>query len=106
MRCYAQAVRKRILESCFKTPRADRASNLNEALREFERKTLRRSSMNKDQVEGVGKQVKGKINEVVGNATNDPAQEAKGDMQQAAGKIQKGAGDVREDVKDSVKKNP
>ncbi|WP_244849675.1 CsbD family protein [Caballeronia sp. SL2Y3] len=43
--------------------------------------------MNKDQVKGVGEQVKGKINEVVGKATDDPTQEAKGDMQQVAGKI-------------------
>ncbi len=67
---------------------------------------LKENVMNKDQVKGVGEQVKGKINEVVGKATDDPAQEAKGDMQQVAGKIQKGAGDVREDLKDSVRKNP
>jgi uncharacterized protein YjbJ (UPF0337 family) len=62
--------------------------------------------MNKDQTDGVLKQAKGKVNEVVGKATNDPAQEAKGDLQQAAGKVQKGVGDAREDLKDSVKKNP
>jgi uncharacterized protein YjbJ (UPF0337 family) len=65
-----------------------------------------RTDMNKDQAEGVGKQVKGKINEGVGKMTGDKAQEAKGDMQQAAGKVQKGVGDAREDLKDSVKKNP
>lgn len=65
-----------------------------------------RTEMNKDQVEGVGKQVKGKINEGVGKMTGDKAQEAKGDLQQAAGKVQKGVGDAREDLKDSVKKNP
>jgi len=65
-----------------------------------------RTEMNKDQVEGVGKQVKGKINEGVGKVTGDTAQEAKGDLQQAAGKVQKGVGDAREDLKDTVKKNP
>ncbi|CDY75141.1 hypothetical protein BGLT_05120 [Caballeronia glathei] len=62
--------------------------------------------MNKDQTDGVLKQAKGKVNEVVGKATGDKAQEAKGDMQQAAGKVQKGVGDAREDLKDELKKKP
>ncbi|AOB30411.1 general stress protein CsbD [Bordetella sp. H567] len=55
--------------------------------------------MNKDQVKGVGEQVKGKVNETVGKATGNKSQELKGDVQQGVGKAQKAAGDVREDVK-------
>jgi uncharacterized protein YjbJ (UPF0337 family) len=59
--------------------------------------------MNKDQTDGMGKQVKGKVNEVVGKVTGDKVQEAKGDLQQGAGKVQKAHGDAKEDVKDRTK---
>jgi len=36
--------------------------------------------MNKDQVKGTAEKVKGKVNEAVGNATDDPAQKAKGQV--------------------------
>jgi uncharacterized protein YjbJ (UPF0337 family) len=60
--------------------------------------------MNKDQVKGVGQQVKGKVNEAVGKATNDPAKELKGDMQQGAGKVQKAYGDAKEEAKHDAKR--
>ena len=41
--------------------------------------------MNKDQVKGVAEKAKGKVNQAVGNVTNDPARQAKGDLQEAAG---------------------
>jgi uncharacterized protein YjbJ (UPF0337 family) len=62
-------------------------------------------NMNKDQVKGVGEQVKGKVNEAVGKVTNDPAKEVKGDLQQGAGKVQKAYGDAKEDAKDNAKRN-
>ncbi|WP_118179748.1 CsbD family protein [Paraburkholderia phosphatilytica] len=55
--------------------------------------------MNKDQVKGVGKQVKGKANEMAGKMTGDKAQELKGDLQQGAGKVQKAYGDGKEEAK-------
>ncbi|MEW9584217.1 CsbD family protein [Paraburkholderia sp. DGU8] len=60
--------------------------------------------MNKDQAKGVGEQVKGKVNEAIGKATNNPAREAKGDLQQGAGKVQKAYGDAKEDAKDTAKR--
>jgi uncharacterized protein YjbJ (UPF0337 family) len=55
--------------------------------------------MNKDQVKGVGEQVKGKVNEAVGSATGNKSQELKGDLQQGVGKVQKAHGDAKEEVK-------
>jgi uncharacterized protein YjbJ (UPF0337 family) len=110
MRGYARRATKRIVETCSAT-----SCGMFPARRKtFEAQCARRQNpmhfkeieMNKDQTDGVLKQAKGKVNEAVGKVTNDPAQEAKGDMQQAAGKVQKGVGDAREDLKDSVKKNP
>ncbi|MDH6148641.1 MULTISPECIES: CsbD family protein [Paraburkholderia] len=60
--------------------------------------------MNKDQVKGVGEQVKGKVNKGIGKATNDPAKELKGDLQQGAGKVQKAYGDAKEDARDDAKR--
>jgi len=57
------------------------------------------------QGEGVGEQVKGKINEAVGKATDNPGKELKGDLQQGAGKVQQSYGDAKEDAKDEAKRN-
>ncbi len=67
--------------------------------------TIGEPNMNKDQVKGVGEQIKGKVNEAVGKATNNPAKELKGDLQQGAGKVQKAYGDAKEDAKDQAKEN-
>jgi uncharacterized protein YjbJ (UPF0337 family) len=53
--------------------------------------------MNKDQVKGTAEKVKGKVNEAVGNATDDPAQKAKGQVQQGVGEAQKQYGGRREE---------
>lgn len=55
--------------------------------------------MNKDQLEGVGKKVKGKVNELVGKATGNTTQQIKGELQQGAGEVQKQYGNVKEDLK-------
>lgn len=60
--------------------------------------------LNKDQVKGVAKQVKGKINEVIGRATGDGKQEIKGDVQQAVGGAQKKLGDVKQAIKAQTRK--
>jgi uncharacterized protein YjbJ (UPF0337 family) len=62
-------------------------------------------NMNKDQVKGVGEQIKGKVNEAVGKATNNPGKELKGDLQQGAGKVQKAYGDGKEQAKDDAKRS-
>ena len=57
--------------------------------------------VNKDQVEGVGKQIKGAVKDAVGGATSDAGLQAEGKLDKVAGKVQKGLGDAVEDVKDA-----
>jgi uncharacterized protein YjbJ (UPF0337 family) len=59
--------------------------------------------VNKDQVSGVAKQVKGAVKEAAGKATGNRRTEAEGAAEKAAGKIQKGYGDVKEKVKDATR---
>ncbi len=54
--------------------------------------------MNKDQVKGSMKDVAGKVQEKVGEATGDRETEAKGVGNQAEGKTQKTVGDVKDAV--------
>lgn len=61
--------------------------------------------MNKDQVKGTAEKIKGKVNEAVGRATDNPQRELKGDVQQAAGEARKNYGDMKEAVKDSTKRH-
>jgi uncharacterized protein YjbJ (UPF0337 family) len=58
-------------------------------------------SMNKDQVKGALKEVKGEIEKKVGKATGNRRLEADGNIDQAAGKVQSGYGDL----KDVIDKN-
>ena len=59
--------------------------------------------MNKDQVQGVAKDVAGKVQETVGQATGSREQQAKGVLGQVEGKGQKALGDAKEVVKDAKK---
>ena len=52
--------------------------------------------MNRDQVEGKIKDVAGKAQRAVGDATDDASQQIKGGAKQVEGKIQKGVGDAEE----------
>jgi uncharacterized protein YjbJ (UPF0337 family) len=61
-----------------------------------------RKMVNKDQVTGVAKQVKGSIKEAAGKATGDKKTQAKGTADKIAGKVQKTYGDVKEKIKDSL----
>ena len=58
--------------------------------------------VNKDQVKGVGKQVKGSVKETVGRVTGNRRTEAEGAAEKTVGKVQKGFGDVKEKVKDAL----
>ena len=55
--------------------------------------------VNKDQVKGVAKQVKGSVKETVGRVTGNRRTEAEGAAEKTVGKVQKGFGDVKEKVK-------
>jgi uncharacterized protein YjbJ (UPF0337 family) len=70
-----------------------------EGFRAFTILSTRGTTMNKDQLEGVGKKVKGKVNELVGKATGNTTQQIKGELQQGAGEVQKQYGNVKEDLK-------
>jgi uncharacterized protein YjbJ (UPF0337 family) len=48
----------------------------------------------KDQVEGTAHELKGKVKEKVGHATNNPNLEAEGQDEKVAGKVQKKVGQV------------
>ena len=58
--------------------------------------------MNKDQVKGVGKQVKGSVKQTAGRATGNRRTEAEGVAEKTAGKVQKGFGDIKEKVKGAL----
>jgi uncharacterized protein YjbJ (UPF0337 family) len=61
--------------------------------------------MNKDQVKGTMKDVAGKAQEKLGEATNSKEHQAKGAATQVEGKVQKKAGDV-EQAADKVTRKP
>ena len=52
--------------------------------------------MNKDQVTGKAKDVAGKVQRNVGEATGSASQQIKGGAKQVEGKIQKGVGNVEQ----------
>ena len=59
--------------------------------------------MNKDQAQGVAKDVTGKAQETLGQVTGNREQQAKGVLKQVEGKGQKALGDAEEIVKDAKK---
>ncbi len=60
--------------------------------------------MNRDQVKGKAKDIAGKVQQKVGEATGSTSQQVKGFAKQVEGKVQKGAGDAAEAVRDADKK--
>jgi uncharacterized protein YjbJ (UPF0337 family) len=56
--------------------------------------------MNRDQIAGKAKQMKGAVKKTVGKVFGDKSLENEGKVQDTAGTIQKGYGDVKEDLKD------
>jgi uncharacterized protein YjbJ (UPF0337 family) len=58
--------------------------------------------VNKDQVKGAAKQVKGSVKEAAGRATGNRRIEFKGKAEKVAGKVQKGFGDIKEKIKGAL----
>ena len=56
--------------------------------------------MNRDQVKGTAKNIGGKVQEKVGEATGSSEQQAKGLSKQVEGKVQQKVGDAKDSVKD------
>lgn len=59
--------------------------------------------MNKDQVQGQFDQMKGKVKQGVGKATNDPDLHDEGVADEVAGNVQEGFGKAKETVGNAVK---
>ena len=59
--------------------------------------------MNRDQVKGVAKDIAGKVQRKIGEATGNTSQQIKGGAKQVEGKVQRGAGDI-EDAADKANK--
>src|SRR5690606_16503168 len=55
--------------------------------------------MDKDQVKGAGKEVKGGIKETLGRATDNPKTEAEGKVEKNIGTAQRKAGEAKEAVR-------
>jgi len=55
--------------------------------------------VNKDQVDGLAKQVKGSVKQAAGKATGNRRTQAEGMADKVAGKVQKAYGDVKDKVK-------
>jgi uncharacterized protein YjbJ (UPF0337 family) len=60
--------------------------------------------MNRNQVEGKVKEVAGKVQQRVGEATGSTNQKVKGVAKQVEGKVQKGVGDAQQAVTDASKR--
>jgi uncharacterized protein YjbJ (UPF0337 family) len=58
--------------------------------------------MNRDQVEGKAKEIKGRIKQGVGDVANDEDLRNEGVADEAEGQVQKGFGNVRDKVSKAV----
>jgi len=61
--------------------------------------------MDKDRVEGAGKQVKGAIKEGVGKMTGDTKTQAEGKADKVEGKVQSSIGGAKDAVRDALDKS-
>ncbi len=60
--------------------------------------------MNKDQIKGSAKDLAGKAQRKLGEATGNEEQEAKGLARQGEGKVQKGVGNVKDAARSAADK--
>jgi uncharacterized protein YjbJ (UPF0337 family) len=59
--------------------------------------------MHKDEVKGVGKQVKGALKDAAGGLTGDERLQAEGKLDKAVGKVQQKVGEAKDDARDALK---
>jgi uncharacterized protein YjbJ (UPF0337 family) len=59
--------------------------------------------MNKEQVSGKVDELKGRVKEEFGKATNNPDTQAEGLVDQGKGKVKQTYGDIKEELKDQRK---
>jgi uncharacterized protein YjbJ (UPF0337 family) len=55
--------------------------------------------MNKDRVEGAGKQIKGAVKDAAGKMTGDVKLQAEGKMDKAKGQVQAAVGKAKDDIR-------
>jgi uncharacterized protein YjbJ (UPF0337 family) len=58
--------------------------------------------MDKDRVEGIGKQAKGAVKEMVGKATGDSKTQAEGKAEKISGKVQNTIGSAKDAAKEQT----
>lgn len=61
--------------------------------------------MDKDRVEGTGKQAKGALKDAAGKITGDSKMQAEGKADKVEGKVQNTVGGMKDSVRDAVKKH-
>jgi len=59
--------------------------------------------MDKDRIEGAGKQAKGAIKDAAGKIIGDREMQAEGKLDKAAGKVQSGVGKAKDDLRDATR---
>lgn len=60
--------------------------------------------MHKDEVHGVGKQIKGAVKDAVGGLTGNEKLQAEGKLDKATGKVQQKVGEAKDASRDALKK--
>jgi uncharacterized protein YjbJ (UPF0337 family) len=60
--------------------------------------------MDKDRVEGAGRQVKGSVKEAIGKVTGDAKTQTEGAAEKAAGKVQSAIGGAKDSIREALKK--
>jgi uncharacterized protein YjbJ (UPF0337 family) len=60
--------------------------------------------VDKDRVEGTGKQAKGSIKETVGKVTGDAKMQSEGTADKTAGKVQNAVGGAKDKLRDALDK--
>ena len=60
--------------------------------------------MDKDRIEGMGKQAKGKVKEAWGKGTGDAKTEAEGKADKAEGRVQNAVGGMKDAARDALDK--
>lgn len=61
--------------------------------------------MDKDRVEGIGKQIKGAVKDAAGKVTGDTKMQAEGKADKAEGKVQNTVGGAKDGVRNAVDKS-
>lgn len=56
--------------------------------------------MDKDRIEGAGKELKGRMKDSAGSATNDQQMQAEGKFDKAEGKVQQNVGKAKDKFRD------